>query len=167
MPAQQPSEYAILKAVGHPLRRQLLAILATGEASAKELSDQLGLALPNVSYHVVVLRDLGLLELVRETPKRGATERHYRASPSAPQAAWEVLASPPDDALAEPARVDGRTLVLDARARKEVKAATRRFLSELESIANDSEVRATKRSNPSVVTVAVVASSRGQRPAES
>lgn len=162
MSSQERSEYAILKAVGHPLRRQMLAILASREASAKELSDQLGLALPTASYHVNVLRDLGLLELVRETPRRGATERHYRASPSAPQATWEMLTSPADEPTSEPARVEGRTLLLDKRARKQVAAATRRFLSELESIASDFEGRATKRSNPSRVTVAVVESSRSQ-----
>jgi DNA-binding transcriptional ArsR family regulator len=166
MPSQQPSEYAILKAVGHPLRRQILAILASGEASAKELSDQLGLALPNVSYHVAVLRDLGLLELMRETPKRGATERHYRASPKAPAAVWEVLASPADDTSSDLAHIDGRTLVLDTRAQKEVKAATRRFLHELDAIAGASAGRTSKRSTPSRVTVAVVASSRAQRTIE-
>jgi DNA-binding transcriptional ArsR family regulator len=166
MSSTHPTDYEILKAVGHPLRRQMLAILATGEASAKEIAQQMGMALPNVSYHVAVLRDLGLLELVRETPRRGAIERHYRASPKAPQAAWEVLASPADDTESELADIDGRTLVLDARAQKELKAATRRFLGDLEAIAGASEGRANKRSTPSRVTIAVVASSRPQ-PAES
>jgi DNA-binding transcriptional ArsR family regulator len=162
MPSQQPSEYAILKAVGHPLRRQILAILASGEASAKELSDQMELALPNVSYHVAVLRDLGLLELTRETPKRGATERHYRASPKAPQVAWEVLTSPGDDAESELASIDGRTLLLDPRAKNELKGAIRRFLQELEGISAASEGRTSKRATPSRVSVTVVARSRAQ-----
>lgn len=158
------SEYEILKAVGHPLRRQILMILAVREASAKELAQELNIALPNVSYHVAILRDLGLLDLVRETPKRGATERHYRASPRTPQQAWEVVASGTPGPLSEPARIDGRTVVLDGRARRELDAATRQFLIEIDSIANASASRTTKRSKISRTTVAVVASSRATPP---
>jgi predicted transcriptional regulator len=55
--------------------------LDAGEASPKELAGQLGEKLGNVSYHVRILARLGLIELVRETPRRGAVEHHYRATP--------------------------------------------------------------------------------------
>jgi DNA-binding transcriptional ArsR family regulator len=51
------------------------------EASPKELATQLGEKLGNVSYHVRILVRLGLIELVRETPRRGAVEHHYRSAP--------------------------------------------------------------------------------------
>jgi hypothetical protein len=34
-----------------------------------------------VSYHVRILARLGLIELVRTTPRRGAVEHHYRSLP--------------------------------------------------------------------------------------
>jgi hypothetical protein len=49
------------------------------EASPKELAAELGESLPKVAYHVGVLHELGTIELVRETPRRGAIEHHYRA----------------------------------------------------------------------------------------
>ena len=56
-------------------------MLDGGEASPKELATQLGEKLGNVSYHVRILVRLGLIELVRETPRRGAVEHHYRSAP--------------------------------------------------------------------------------------
>lgn len=56
-------------------------MLDAGEASPKEIAGHLGEKLGNVSYHVRILARLGLIELVRETPRRGAVEHHYRAVP--------------------------------------------------------------------------------------
>jgi DNA-binding transcriptional ArsR family regulator len=69
----------LIKALAHPLRHRLLAILNERVASPKELADELGERLPNVSYHVRILAELGWIELVSTTPRRGAIEHHYRA----------------------------------------------------------------------------------------
>jgi DNA-binding transcriptional ArsR family regulator len=69
----------LLRAVAHPLRFRVLTRLNEVVASPKELSDELGEPLTNVAYHVTVLHRLGAIELVRTTPRRGATEHHYRA----------------------------------------------------------------------------------------
>jgi hypothetical protein len=69
----------LIKALAHPLRHRLLAILNERVASPKQLADELGERLPNVSYHVRILADLGCIELVSLTPRRGAVEHHYRA----------------------------------------------------------------------------------------
>jgi DNA-binding transcriptional ArsR family regulator len=69
----------LIKALAHPLRMRLLILLNQKIASPSELSEELGEPLGNVSYHVRVLSDLGCLELVRTTPRRGAVEHHYRA----------------------------------------------------------------------------------------
>jgi DNA-binding transcriptional ArsR family regulator len=74
-----PLEPSLLKALAHPLRLRLLARLNEVEASPKELAAELGESLPKVSYHVNVLRDAGAVKLVRETPRRGAVEHHYKA----------------------------------------------------------------------------------------
>lgn len=71
----------IIKALGHPLRRRILAALDERTASPKELSRTFGEELGVVSYHVRVLRELGMLELTGQQQKRGAIESHYRSRP--------------------------------------------------------------------------------------
>jgi DNA-binding transcriptional ArsR family regulator len=70
-----------VKALSHPLRVRILGILEEQPASPVELSQVLDATLGTISYHVRQLNELGLLELVRETPRRGAIEHHYRAKP--------------------------------------------------------------------------------------
>jgi DNA-binding transcriptional ArsR family regulator len=67
------------RALGHPLRHRLLRVLTDRVASPKELAAHLAEPLPNVSYHVRVLAELGCVELVRTVPRRGALEHYYRA----------------------------------------------------------------------------------------
>jgi DNA-binding transcriptional ArsR family regulator len=75
-PGLEPSR---LKALAHPLRYRILWRLNEVVASPKELADELGEALPKVAYHFNVLHDAEMIELVRETPRRGAIEHHYKA----------------------------------------------------------------------------------------
>ena len=60
-------------AVAEPRRRQILDLLAGGEASVNELVEQLGLAQPQVSKHLRVLRQVDLVE-VRDAGR----QRMYR-----------------------------------------------------------------------------------------
>jgi len=69
----------LVKAFSHPLRVRILGILENQTASPSEIADQLGMPLGNVSYHVRILADYGLIKLVRRTPRRGAIEHHYEA----------------------------------------------------------------------------------------
>lgn len=39
--------------------------------------------LPNLSYHVRFLRDMGLLDEAKQVPKRGSIEHFYRLNPDA------------------------------------------------------------------------------------
>src|SRR3954452_24894891 len=73
-----------VKALSHPLRVRILAILEERTASPVQLADQLGASLGVVSYHVRTLARLGLVKLVRPTPVRGAVEHQYRAKPRPP-----------------------------------------------------------------------------------
>jgi DNA-binding transcriptional ArsR family regulator len=52
-------------AVAEPQRRQLLDVLAGGERSVNTLVEELGLTQPQVSKHLRVLRDVGVVD-VRE-----------------------------------------------------------------------------------------------------
>jgi transcriptional regulator with XRE-family HTH domain len=77
-PEVRPQE-ALAKALSHPMRAQALTILVERTASPKEIADELDETLPNVSYHVRVLEELGLVELVEEEAIRGSVAHFYRA----------------------------------------------------------------------------------------
>jgi DNA-binding transcriptional ArsR family regulator len=64
--------------VSHPLRAQCWTILAERVASPNELTRLIGDELSNVSYHVKVLLEAGVIELVKTEPRRGALEHWYR-----------------------------------------------------------------------------------------
>jgi len=68
-----------VKAMSHPLRVRILAMLDERKASPNQLSGRLEASLGTVAYHVRTLEQLGLIELVAETRVRGAVEHHYRA----------------------------------------------------------------------------------------
>ena len=50
-------------AVAEPRRRQILDVLAAGERPVNDLVERLGLAQPQVSKHLRVLREVGLVEV--------------------------------------------------------------------------------------------------------
>ena len=83
----------VVKALAHPLRVRILAALEERTASPSELSEELDAPLGNVSYHVRQLASLGLVKLVRRTPRRGAIEHHYRAEarPQITDQAWSQV----------------------------------------------------------------------------
>jgi len=69
----------IAKAYAHPLRMHILGMLDDRVASPSEIASEIGAPLTHVSYHVRQLAGLGLIKLVRTTPRRGAVEHHYTA----------------------------------------------------------------------------------------
>jgi DNA-binding transcriptional ArsR family regulator len=69
----------IAKALSHPMRARILAILNERVASPNEIADMIEERLPNVSYHVRALLDLDCIELVDTAQRRGAIEHYYRA----------------------------------------------------------------------------------------
>jgi len=73
------SDVDAAKAVAHPLRVQILEALYGEPRSPKALSQELGVRLSSVARHIVVLRDLGAIELTGTRPARGALEHFYRA----------------------------------------------------------------------------------------
>jgi DNA-binding transcriptional ArsR family regulator len=68
-------------ALNHPLRRSILRVLGEQElASATEIAKRTEVRLGNVAYHVKVLNELEVLELVRRRQVRGAFEKFYRSA---------------------------------------------------------------------------------------
>jgi DNA-binding transcriptional ArsR family regulator len=69
----------VVKALAHPLRVRILSMLDESVLSPTEMATKLQVPIGNVSYHTRQLLELGLIKLVRETPRRGAVEHHYTA----------------------------------------------------------------------------------------
>jgi DNA-binding transcriptional ArsR family regulator len=60
-------------ALAHPIRREIVAALATGDKGVRELADPLPVSRPAVSQHLAVLRSVGLV-----TDGRVGRENRYR-----------------------------------------------------------------------------------------
>jgi DNA-binding transcriptional ArsR family regulator len=104
-----------VKALSHPLRVRILAMLQERTASPSQLSEWLGATLGTTAYHVRSLHQLGLIELADETRVRGAIEHHYRAGkrPTVSEDAWAQ--APP---IAKQAAVGSTLQMVDEYARK-------------------------------------------------
>lgn len=82
-----------MKALSNEDRVQVFAVLCERVASPKEISEELDEPLGHVSYHVLVLRNSGLIVLDHKVPRRGAVEHFYRAvvPTLVPPSAWANL----------------------------------------------------------------------------
>lgn len=68
-----------VRLLADPLKLQLLQTFAEGEKTAKQAAEELGERLTKLYRHVDALLESGLIEITRETPKRGTVERTFRA----------------------------------------------------------------------------------------
>jgi DNA-binding transcriptional ArsR family regulator len=97
MPNQEPvtniTDPRWLRAISHPIRIRLLAMLDEEPASPVILASKLDQPLGTIAYHVRTLYDLGLLKLVSTRQRRGATEHYYKTigHPTGSEEAWEGL----------------------------------------------------------------------------
>jgi DNA-binding transcriptional ArsR family regulator len=87
-------EQNIVKALAHPLRVRILTVLNDRMASPNELRKVLEEGLSQVSYHVKVLKDFEMIELVKAEPRRGAVEHFYRATSKVFVPSWVAKAWP-------------------------------------------------------------------------
>jgi DNA-binding transcriptional ArsR family regulator len=81
-----------VKALAHPLRIRLLALLSERDASPVQLAEHVDATLGTVAYHVRTLERLGLIEMVATHQRRGATEHVYaaREHPRFSDGAWSA-----------------------------------------------------------------------------
>jgi DNA-binding transcriptional ArsR family regulator len=93
-PDSSPQE-VLVKALNHPVRVKALTILTEKIASPKEISAQIEMPLSNVSYHVRVLDELGLVGIVEEESVRGSVAHFYKAveRPLIDNPDWEKLST--------------------------------------------------------------------------
>ncbi len=62
-----------LKAMSHPLRLKILCTLGEDEVSVQDIVDNVGTSQSNISQHLAILRDKGIL-----TSRKDANRVYYR-----------------------------------------------------------------------------------------
>ncbi|MDD4914779.1 MAG: metalloregulator ArsR/SmtB family transcription factor [Methylococcales bacterium] len=55
-----------LKAMSHPLRLKILCVLGDNSISVQEIVEQVGTSQSNISQHLAILRDKGILDFKKE-----------------------------------------------------------------------------------------------------
>jgi DNA-binding transcriptional ArsR family regulator len=158
-----------VKALSHPLRVRILAMLQERTASPSQLSEWLGATLGTTAYHVRSLHQLGLIELADETRVRGAIEHHYRAGkrPMVSEDAWaqappiakqaavgsalQMIGEYANKSAAEggfdraEAHLSRTSLKLDAKGWDQLNKAALKFVEQVEKIDAAAKDRAQKR----------------------
>jgi DNA-binding transcriptional ArsR family regulator len=66
-----------LRELSHPVRVEIIAILAAGPLTVNELCAKLDHAQPNASHHLAELRAIGIVSV-----RRDRVYRHYSLNPS-------------------------------------------------------------------------------------
>lgn len=62
-----------LRAMGHPLRLKILCVLGDQEVSVQDIVDTVGTSQSNISQHLAILRDKGVLKT-----RKDANRVYYR-----------------------------------------------------------------------------------------
>ena len=76
---RQILDLRLIKALAHPMRGHIIAVLGERVVSPNDIAKELGMDVAYVSYHFRVLRDdHGLIEQVATSDRRGFTEHFYR-----------------------------------------------------------------------------------------
>lgn len=83
----------LIKALSHPLREHVLAVLNERVASTSEIGREIDLEVSAFYHHVETLEELGFLERVRSRRRRGAEEHFFRAKTTMlfDDEAWEKV----------------------------------------------------------------------------
>lgn len=74
------TEPAQLSALGHPVRAKILELVGREAMSAKGLAAKLDMTHGKIGYHLGVLSDAELIEVVEERPVRAVVEKFYRTT---------------------------------------------------------------------------------------
>lgn len=96
------------KLLASALRTRILHLTADTPMTAKEVADRLGESPGNVHYHMRLLLQGGLLEIVETRKVRGVTQKYYRARATA------FRLEDPDGVRSTASRVDGVMALTDA-----------------------------------------------------
>jgi DNA-binding transcriptional ArsR family regulator len=69
----------LIKALGHPVREHILAVLNERIASGSEIGDEMGADVSSFYHHIEELEKLGCIERVATKQRRGANEHFFKA----------------------------------------------------------------------------------------
>ena len=69
--ARLPTTSDVFNAIAEPQRRAILSLLAQGERSVNDIAEELGLKQPQVSKHLRVLKEVGLVSV------RSEAQQHF------------------------------------------------------------------------------------------
>jgi DNA-binding transcriptional ArsR family regulator len=69
----------LIRALGHPVREHLLAVLNERVASAREIGEELGAEVSSFYHHIELLEKLECIERVESRRRRGAWEHFFQA----------------------------------------------------------------------------------------
>jgi DNA-binding transcriptional ArsR family regulator len=69
-----------LKGLAHPMRERLMMNLNENPVTISQLARALGVAKGTVAYHLRVMRDAGLVKVVKRRRVRGGTEQYYQVA---------------------------------------------------------------------------------------
>lgn len=83
----------LIRALGHPVREHILAVLNERVASGKEIGDEIGADVSAFYHHFKELEKLGCIERVDTRQRRGCKEHRFKATRTVffDDAAWEKL----------------------------------------------------------------------------
>jgi DNA-binding transcriptional ArsR family regulator len=73
----------LIRALGHPIREHVLAVLNERVASATEIGEEIDLEVPAFYSHVATLEEMGCIELVETRRRRGSKEHFFQAKATA------------------------------------------------------------------------------------
>jgi hypothetical protein len=101
----------LIKAIGHPVREHILAVLNERIASAREIGEEIGADVSSFYHHIEELEKLECIERVETRQRRGAKEHFFRARKSLffDDAAWQQL----PDTIKGDQTVSGLQLLFD------------------------------------------------------
>lgn len=78
--AQRAYEARMVRSAAHPVRAKALSMMAERPTSPKEIAAAVGKPIGNVAYHIRELKKAGMVMLVDEKKRGGATEHFYLAT---------------------------------------------------------------------------------------
>ncbi|HEX4670609.1 MAG TPA: winged helix-turn-helix domain-containing protein [Solirubrobacterales bacterium] len=77
---QHAYEARMVRSTVHPIRAKALSMMAERPTSPKEIAAAVGKPIGNVAYHIKELKKAGMVMLVEEKKRGGATEHFYLAT---------------------------------------------------------------------------------------
>ena len=89
MESERISDYArLLRVIAHPTRLMMLAELMKGTKCVNDIRDLLEVSQPNVSQHLAVLKESGLVAFRKE----GVSRCYYLARPGLVEGLFDLMA---------------------------------------------------------------------------